>query len=102
MAASDLDRAVAHRATVTFNGLKDKKNVVFFGKSLGPMCQRCGAYDQTSTGHKYCGFVACPIALLEFKRRQRKRTSSFEKIYLPKIILRSHDPQGPAPIQVTE
>ena len=102
MAASDLDRAVAHRAPIAFNGLKDKKNVVFFGKSLGSMCQRCGAYNQTSTGHKFCGFVACPIALLEFKRRQRKRTSSFEKVYLPKILLALRDPQGPTPIRVSE
>ena len=61
------------------------ENVVFFGNNLGVECQRCGAYNQTSLGHKYCAHVSCPIALREFKRRKRKRTSSLEKVYLPRI-----------------
>lgn len=82
--AADVHAVVA---PVTFHGLKSKHNVVFFGKNLGPHCQRCGAYDQTSMGHRFCGFVACPIALIEFKRRQRRRTSSLEKVYLPKMLV---------------
>ncbi|MEA3200155.1 MAG: hypothetical protein QOE90_1583 [Thermoplasmata archaeon] len=61
------------------------ENVVFFGNNLGVECQRCGAYNQTTLGHKYCAHVSCPIALREFKRRKRKRTSSLEKVYLPKF-----------------
>ena len=61
------------------------ENVVFFGNNLGVECQRCGAFNQTSLGHKYCAHVSCPIALREFKRRKRKRTSSLEKVYLPRI-----------------
>ncbi|GEM_PF-2865287 len=61
------------------------ENVVFFGNNLGVECQRCGAYNQTSLGHKYCAHVSCPIALREFKRRKRKRTSSLEKVYLPRL-----------------
>ena len=68
---------------VRFNGLKSTENVVFFGNNLGSECQRCGAYNTTSNGHKFCAHVSCPIALREFKRRRRKRTSSLEKVYLP-------------------
>ncbi|MFA5860886.1 MAG: hypothetical protein WDA16_04245 [Candidatus Thermoplasmatota archaeon] len=63
---------------IRFNGLKNAENVVFFGNNLGVECQRCGAYNQTSMGHKYCSLVSCPIALREFKRRKRKRTSLLE------------------------
>ncbi|HVL48493.1 MAG TPA: hypothetical protein VM889_08050 [Candidatus Thermoplasmatota archaeon] len=59
-------------------------NVVFFGNSLPVECQRCGAFCGTSTGHKYCGHVTCPIALREFKRRRRKRTSTLEQVYIPR------------------
>jgi hypothetical protein len=62
------------------------ESVVFFGNTLGVECQRCGAYNQTSMGHKYCAHVSCPIALREFKRRKRKRTSSLEKVYLPRTM----------------
>lgn len=62
------------------------ESVVFFGNTLGVECQRCGAYNQTSMGHKYCAHVSCPIALREFKRRRRKRTSSLEKVYLPRTL----------------
>jgi hypothetical protein len=62
------------------------ESVVFFGNTLGVECQRCGAYNQTSMGHKYCAHVSCPIALREFKRRKRKRTSSLEKVYLPRTL----------------
>lgn len=58
-------------------------NVVFFGNSLSVECQRCGAYCTTNNGHKYCGHVTCPIALKEFKRRKRKRTSTLEQVYIP-------------------
>ena len=71
---------------VKFNGLKSSENVVFFGNNLGVECQRCGAYNQTSMGHKYCAHVSCPIALREFKRRKRKRTSSLEKVYIPQKL----------------
>jgi hypothetical protein len=64
---------------------KAGENVVFFGNNLGVECQRCGAYNQTSLGHKFCAHVSCPIALREFKRRKRKRTSSLEKVYLPRF-----------------
>ena len=64
-------------------GTRVGENVVFFGNTLGVECQRCGAFNQTSMGHKYCAHVSCPIALREFKRRKRKRTSSLEKVYLP-------------------
>jgi hypothetical protein len=30
--------------------------------------------------------VSCPIALREFKRRKRKRTSSLEKVYVPQKL----------------
>lgn len=71
---------------IRFNGLKAAENVVFFGNNLGVECQRCGAYNQTSMGHKFCAHVSCPIALREFKRRKRKRTSSLEKVYVPQKL----------------
>ena len=74
---------------IRFNGLKSAENVVFFGNNLGVECQRCGAYNQTSMGHKFCAHVSCPIALREFKRRKRKRTSSLEKVYMPRFAERS-------------
>lgn len=85
MEASAERVALVTRSNVTFHNLRAADNVVFFGKSLGPICQRCGAYDQTSHGHKYCAHIACPIALLEFRRRQRKRTSTLEKVLLPRF-----------------
>lgn len=66
--------------------------VVFFGGSLTNECQRCGAYGTTGAGHKFCAEVACPIAIREFRRRQRKRTSSLEKVYLPAIEARKAAP----------
>lgn len=63
---------------VRFNGLKNAENVVFFGNNLGVECQRCGAFNQTSMGHRYCTHVSCPIALREFKRRKRKRANLLE------------------------
>jgi hypothetical protein len=78
---------------IRFNGLRTPgENVVFFGNNLGVECQRCGAFNQTSNGHKYCAHVSCPIALREFKRRKRKRTSSLEKVYLPKLEARAGPP----------
>ena len=72
------------------------ESVVFFGNTLGVECQRCGAYNQTSMGHKYCAHVSCPIALREFKRRRRKRTSSLEKVYLPRTLAKRLAPsEGP-------
>ncbi len=68
-------------------------HVVFFGNSLSVECQRCNAFCATSRGHKYCVHVTCPLALKEFKRRKRKRTSTLEQVYLPK--LRSSDTAGP-------
>ena len=77
---------------VRFTGmLKNAENVVFFGNNLGVECQRCGAYNQTTMGHKYCAHVSCPIALREFKRRKRKRTSSLEKVYLPRFSQRANE-----------
>ena len=64
-------------------GAGSSESVVFFGNNLGVECQRCGAYNQTTNGHKFCAHVSCPIALREFKRRKRKRTSTLEKIYIP-------------------
>lgn len=74
---------------VKFNGLKNTENVVFFGNNLTSECQRCGGYNQTSMGHKYCAHVSCPIALREFKRRRRKRTSSLEKVYIPQKLAKA-------------
>ena len=62
----------------------DGSNVVFFGNSLTADCQRCGAYSSTNTGHKYCIHVTCPLAIKEFKRRRRKRTSTLEQVYIPR------------------
>ncbi len=86
--------ALGERAVpVRFNGLKNAENVVFFGNNLGVECQRCGAYNQTTMGHKFCSHVTCPIALREFKRRRRKRTSTLEQVYLPRRLaaLREED-----------
>jgi hypothetical protein len=82
---------------VRFNGLKAAENVVFFGNNLGVECQRCGAYNQTSSGHKYCAHVTCPIALREFKRRKRKRTSSLERVYIPQRLARATTTMGEEP-----
>lgn len=72
-------------------------NVVFFGNSLSVECQRCGAFCSTSIGHKYCTHVTCPIALREFKRRKRKRTSTLEQVYMPQIkAKREGSPDEPA------
>jgi hypothetical protein len=79
-------------SNVSFNGLKSAENVVFFGNNLGVECQRCGAYNQTSMGHKYCAHVSCPIALREFKRRKRKRTSSLEKVFIPQKLNKQPHP----------
>lgn len=76
---------------IRFTGLKSAENVVFFGNNLGVECQRCGAYNQTSMGHKFCAHVSCPIALREFKRRKRKRTSSLEKVYMPRFVARGSE-----------
>jgi hypothetical protein len=80
---------------IRFSGLKNSENVVFFGNNLGVECQRCGAYNQTSMGHKYCAHVSCPIALREFKRRKRKRTSTLEQVYMPQRLARLN--QGLSP-----
>ncbi|HWG89881.1 MAG TPA: hypothetical protein VNZ52_03435 [Candidatus Thermoplasmatota archaeon] len=61
-------------------------NVVFYGNSLPVECQRCGAFCSTNIGHKYCTHVTCPIALKEFKRRKRKRTSTLEQVYIPRKL----------------
>ena len=73
-------------------GFRTGENVVFFGNTLGVECQRCGAFNQTTTGHKFCAHVSCPIALREFKRRKRKRTSSLEKVYLPQMQAKLNEP----------
>jgi len=86
MAVSGEERIAFQLNPVKFNGLRNTENVVFFGNNLGVECQRCGAYNTTSMGHKYCAHVSCPIALREFKRRKRKRTSSLEKVYIPQKI----------------
>ena len=78
-----------------FGGRGAGESVVFFGNTLGVECQRCGAYNQTSMGHKYCAHVSCPIALREFKRRKRKRTSSLEKVYLPRTLAKRLSPTEP-------
>jgi asparagine synthase (glutamine-hydrolysing) len=67
-------------------------DALVFGNTLGVECQRCGAYNQTSMGHKYCAHVSCPIALREFKRRKRKRTSSLEKVYIPQKLAKASEP----------
>jgi hypothetical protein len=88
MAMSSTEAVTFTLSPVRFNGLKSAENVVFFGNNLGSECQRCGAYNQTSMGHKFCAHVSCPIALREFKRRKRKRTSSLEKVYVPQKLAR--------------
>jgi hypothetical protein len=91
--ATETERISFHlHGNVTFNGLKSGEKVVFFGNTLGVGCQRCGAYEQTSNGHRYCAHVSCPIALIEFKRRKRKRTSSLEKVYLPRLARSPAEP----------
>lgn len=88
---------------VTFRSLRSAQNVVYFGRTLGSECQRCGAYDQNEHGHRFCAHVSCPIALLEVKRRNRRRTSRLETVYFPDHALltrnkeqgREHD-QDPA------
>lgn len=70
--------------------------VVFFGNNLGVECQRCGAYNQTSNGHKFCAHITCPIALREVQRRRRKRTSALEKRYMPSFLGRSAKGAGEA------
>lgn len=94
--AADLgsERITFQLNAVRFHGLRNTENVVFFGNNLGPECQRCGAYNQTSMGHKFCSHVSCPLALREFKRRKRKRTSSLEKVFLPQKLAK---PPTPAP-----
>ena len=60
---------------------------VFFGNNLGVECQHCGAYDQTSNGHKYCTQIACPIALREYKRRKRPRSAALPvRADLPRVV----------------
>lgn len=65
-------------------GFDTGSRVVFFGNSLGVECQRCGAYNTTSTGHRYCAQITCPIAVKEYKRRKRRRTSTLEQVYIPR------------------
>lgn len=89
MAMSGSEPITFTLSPVKFGGLKNSENVVFFGNNLTAECQRCGAFNQTSMGHKFCAHVSCPIALREFKRRKRKRTSSLEKVYIPQKIARS-------------
>lgn len=48
--------------------------VVFFGRVLSVECQRCGEFTATTAGHNVCAQLACPIAMREFHRRNRKRT----------------------------
>ena len=89
MAISGSEPVTFTLSPVKFTGLKNSENVVFFGNNLTAECQRCGAFNQTSMGHKFCAHVSCPIALREFKRRKRKRTSSLEKVYIPQKLGRS-------------
>ena len=71
---------------IGFKGLKSAENVVFLGEKLTPECKHCGAYDSTKKGYKFCAHVTCPIALKEFKRRKRKRTSTLEQVYIPRKV----------------
>lgn len=73
------------RSNVSFPALSSKANARFFGNVLSIECRKCGAYEQTKAGHHYCLRVSCPIGLLESKRRNRKRTSSLEKVFVPKL-----------------
>jgi hypothetical protein len=73
----------------TFLSFESGSKVVFFGNSLSVECQRCNAFCSTNLGHKYCAHITCPIALKEFKRRKRKRTSTLEQVYLPKYKAKS-------------
>ncbi|HLE96513.1 MAG TPA: hypothetical protein VI997_04010, partial [Candidatus Thermoplasmatota archaeon] len=65
-------------------GFETGSRVVFFGNSLGVECQQCGAYNSTSTGHRFCAQITCPIAVKEYKRRKRRRTSTLEQVYIPR------------------
>ena len=85
------------RRNVVFQGLSASANVVFFGHNLGVECQRCGAYEQSDNGHRYCAHVSCPIALLELKRRKRKRTSNLERVYAPRFTRTGPPPASDAP-----
>jgi hypothetical protein len=70
--------------------------VVFFGSSLCVECQKCGAFSSTGSGHKFCIHITCPIATREFKRRKRKRTSTLEKVYMPRMQAK-HEGEGEGP-----
>ncbi|MHB8584538.1 MAG: hypothetical protein ACYDDF_01690 [Thermoplasmatota archaeon] len=59
--------------------------MVFFGNNLCVECQRCGAFSSTTSGHKFCTHTTCPIANRESKRRLRKRTSTLEQVYMPRL-----------------
>lgn len=97
MAASSERIAFDLRSNVSFPNLKSAENIIFFGNTLSIACQRCGAYDQTSRGHKYCTHIACPIALLESKRRNRKRTSNLEKVFIPRLARPADAPPAGSP-----
>lgn len=90
------------RSNVAFNGALSAENVVFFGRNLGSACQKCGAYNQTSSGHKFCAHIMCPIALIEYRRRQRKRTSNLERVYVPRLTRHVEEPFAAAQLEGSE
>lgn len=57
--------------------------VVFFGRVLSVECQRCGEFTATTAGHSVCAQLACPIAMREFHRRNRKRTTGGAGVRVP-------------------
>lgn len=86
------------RSNVSFPTLRSEANVRFFGNVLGIACRKCGAYEQTKAGHHYCVHVSCPIGLLESKHRNRPRTSSLEKVFVPRLATRDRaEPVAGAP-----
>lgn len=45
--------------------------VLYFGRAVGPCCQRCGAFEVDEKKRSWCVFLACPVGLLEVQARQR-------------------------------
>lgn len=72
-------------SNVVFRGDLSSSSMIFFGRTLRAECVRCGAYERTAAGHSYCVHVHCPIALIVRKARARKRTSSLERVYIPRM-----------------
>lgn len=91
MAGDARRAATSFQPNVTWSGLRARESAVFFGNRLGDVCRKCGGYEQTSTGHTYCTQMSCPIAMLEIKRRKRRRTSVLETVYVPLLAAKRQE-----------